>query len=452
MDARKDASASRPRFVTLLTQPFQRFFGLEASSSILLLLATITALVWANSPFHDSYHHLFHGDPLTVGWGDLQISMGLQHWINDALMAIFFFVVGMEIKREIAYGELSSANRAMLPVIGALGGMVVPAGIYAAFHWGGPAISGWGVPMATDIAFAVAALSVFGSRVPPGLKIFLLALAIADDIGAVMVIAAFYTTDLHTDYLIYAALGLVGIFVLNKTGVRSYGIYLLAGGVVWYLTHHSGIHATIAGVAIGFLTPANREADDDDHETLVERGGHLLERLRDLVISDVDDHGGHSRHHVTRELSFIGRRSLSPLDYLTNLLHPWVAFFIMPLFALANAGVAFSAETLGNAMAMKVGGAVAAGLLIGKPIGVTLFAWLAVKSGVALMPRNCNWAAIFATGVLAGIGFTVALFVTSLAFNDATFADGSKIGILAGSFIATVLGMAILARSLPTRD
>lgn len=443
---------TRPRFVTLLTQPFQRFFGLEASSSILLLIATIAALVWANSPFHDSYHELFHGEALTVGWGHLQISMGLQHWINDALMAIFFFVVGMEIKREIAYGELSSANRAMLPVIAAVGGMVVPAGIYAAMHWGGPAISGWGVPMATDIAFAVAALSVFGSRVPPGLKIFLLALAIADDIGAVMVIAAFYTSDLHTDYLIYAAIGLVGIFVLNKIGVRSYGIYLIAGGVVWYLTHHSGIHATIAGVAIGFLTPANRETPDDEHETLVERGGHLLERLRGLVVGEEDDHGGHGRHHLTQELAFIGRRSLSPLDYLTNLLHPWVAFFIMPLFALANAGVAFSADTLGNTMALKVGGAVAAGLLIGKPIGVTLFAWLAVKSGVALLPRNTNWAAIFATGVLAGIGFTVALFVTSLAFKDPTFTDGSKIGILIGSFIATVLGIAILSRSLPSRD
>ena len=446
----------RPRFVTVLTRPFQRFFALEASSSILLLLATIVALVWANSPFAESYHHIFHGhteaEKLTVSFFGIHLSMSLGHWINDALMAIFFFVVGMEIKREIAYGELSNVQRAMLPVVAAVGGMVVPASIYAAFHWGAPTINGWGVPMATDIAFAVAALSVFGSRVPPGLKVFLLALAIADDIGAVAVIAIFYASGVQPDYLLYAGIGLIGIVLLNKVGVRAYGVYLIAGGVVWYLTHHSGVHATIAGVAIGFLTPARR--DDDEGETLIQQGGHLLERLRDLVIGEDADHGGHARHHVTRELSFIGRRSLSPLDYLTNLLHPWVAFFIMPIFALANAGVALSPETLNNAVAMKVGVAVALGLLVGKPIGVGLFAWVAVKSGIAIMPRRCNWGAIIATGFLAGIGFTVALFVTSLAFVELApaYTDGSKIGILVGSFLALALGVTMLARYLPRDD
>lgn len=444
----------RPRLVVLLTRPFQRFVALEAASSILLLLMTVLALVWANSPFYDSYHHIFHGDPAhpehypTIAFFGLHVSMPLGHWVNDALMAIFFFVVGMEIKRELVYGELSDRQRAMLPVIAALGGMVVPASIYAAFHLGGPAINGWGVPMATDIAFAVAALSVFGSRVPPGLKVFLLALAIADDLGAVGVIAVFYTEEVHVNYLIYAILGLIGIYAFNKIGVRSYGIYLLAGGIVWYLTHHSGIHATIAGVAIGFLTPARRHVSGEDHETLLESGVHHLERLRDLITGD-EDHEGHHRHHVTRELGNIGRSTLSPLDHLTNLLHPWVAFFIMPLFALANAGVAFSPETLGDPMAVKVGAAVALGLLIGKPVGVTLFAWVAVVSGVAVLPRNCNWTAIAATGVLAGIGFTVALFVTSLAFDQANFTDGSKIGILAGSFLATIIGVALLSRSLP---
>ncbi len=444
----------RPRLVVLLTRPFQRFFALEAASSILLLLMTITALVWANSPFYDSYHHLFHGDPahpedyLTIAFLGVGLSMPLGHWVNDALMAIFFFVVGMEIKRELVYGELSNRQRAMLPVVAALGGMVVPASIYVAFHLGGPAINGWGIPMATDIAFAVAALSVFGSRVPPGLKVFLLALAIADDIGAVAVIAVFYTEDLHPYYLLYAGLGLLGIMGMNKAGVRAYGLYLAAGGFVWYFTHHSGVHATIAGVAIGFLTPARRDLPDDHHETLIESGSHLLERLRELITGG-DDHEGHHRHHVSRELGVIGRSSLSPLDHLTNLLHPWVAFFIMPVFALSNAGVPFTPETLGDPMAMRVGTAVALGLLIGKPIGVTLFSYIAVKSGIAVLPRNCNWTAIAATGVLAGIGFTVALFVTTLAFKESSFIDGSKIGILSGSFLATVIGMGLLSRSLP---
>ncbi len=452
------SSPDRPRLVVLLTRPFQRFVSLEASSSILLLAMTVLALIWANSPFYEAYHHIFHGDPAhpennpTVAFFGIYISMPLGHWVNDALMSIFFFVVGMEIKRELVYGELSDRQRAMLPVVAAVGGMVVPASIYAAFHLGGPAINGWGVPMATDIAFAVAALSVFGSRVPPGLKVFLLALAIADDIGAVAVIAVFYTASLHVDYLIYAGLGLLGIFALNKIGVRAYGIYFVAGGVVWYLAHHSGVHATIAGVAIGFLTPARRQVSGEDHETLMESGSHLLERLRDLITGDSEDHEGHHRHHVTRELGSIGRSTLSPLDHLTNMLHPWVAFFIMPVFALSNAGVAFSPETLGDPMAVRVGVAVAIGLLIGKPLGVTLFAWIAVKAGIAVLPRNCNWTAICATGVLAGIGFTVALFVTSLAFDQQNFTDGSKIGILIGSALATVIGVGLLSRSLPRHE
>ncbi len=449
-------SDPRPRFVTLLTRPFQDFFEREVASSILLLAMTVVALVWANSPFHDSYHHLFHGDPahreetyLTLSYSVIQLSMPLGHWINDALMTIFFFVVGMEIKREMAYGELSRPAKAMLPVLGALGGMIVPAGIYVAFHHGGPALRGWGIPMATDIAFAVAALSVFGSRVPPGLKIFLLALAIADDIGAVAVIAVFYTSHLSIEYLAWAVAGLAGIFAMNRLGVRSYGPYFVAGGVVWYLTHHSGIHATIAGVAIGFLTPADRPVSDEHHRTLVDRGAHLFERLGDFIRGNEADHTGHARHHLARELQYMGRAALSPLDHLTNLLHPWVAFVIMPLFALANAGVAFSASTLGDPTAFRVGIAVALGLLIGKPIGVTLFAWLAVRLGLAELPRGCNWAAIFGTGVLAGIGFTVALFVTSLAFENPLFTDGSKMGILSGSFLATVFGIALLTRALP---
>ncbi len=444
-----DPDALRPprpsTLVVRLTRPFLRFVELEAASSILLLLMTIVALVWANSPFHHGYEHLKHL-PLSVGAGDVRLSLPLEAWVNDALMAIFFFVVGLEIKRELVHGELSSRARAMLPVLGAVGGMVVPASIYVAFHAGGEAMSGWGIPMATDIAFAVAALSVFGSRVPPGLKVFLLALAIADDLGAVAVIAIFYTANLSLGWLGLAVLGLAFTFAMNLAGVRGYAFYVLVGAFVWIAMLQSGVHATVAGVALGFLTPTTPE--DPTQETLVKRGMHALDRLR-RVVAEEQDHGGHERHRVLRELQDVGRSILSPLDHLTNVLHPWVAFLIMPLFALTNAGVAFEASTLSDPMAQRVGLAVALGLLIGKPVGITLFSWMAVRMRIAELPRGIGWTAIFATGVLAGIGFTVALFITALAFEDARFTAGSKIGILIGSAIATVLGVSMLARTLP---
>ncbi len=439
------SSLRAPPLVVRLTRPFQRFVHLEASSSLLLLIMTITALVWANSPFHHGYEHLKHL-PLSLGVGDFELSLPLEAWVNDALMAIFFFVVGLEIKRELVHGELSTRARAMLPVLGALGGMVVPASIYAAIHWGGPALHGWGIPMATDIAFAVAALSVFGSRVPAGLKVFLLALAIADDLGAVAVIAVFYTADLSLAWLGLAVLGLGLTFSMNLAGVRSYLPYLLAGGAVWLATLYSGVHATVAGVALGFLTPSAPE--DPTQETLVKRGMGAVDRLRRLV-AEQEDHGGHERHRVLRELQNVGRSALSPLDHLTNLLHPWVAFGIMPLFALTNAGVAFEASTLADPQAQRVGIAVALGLLIGKPIGVSLFSWVAVRLGIAELPRGVTWTAILATGALAGIGFTVALFITALAFDNPHFTAGSKIGILGASAIATLLGVSLLSRALP---
>ena len=450
-DSGAEAIEGTPRpIVARLTEPFRRFVRLEISSALLLLAMTVVALLWANSPYGDSYHHLFHGteNGPSLGWGSVQVAMPLGHWINDALMAIFFFVVGMEIKRELVYGELSSRSKAALPVFAALGGMVVPAGIYASLHWEGPALRGWGIPMATDIAFAVAALSSFGSRVPSGLKVFLLALAIADDIGAVAVIAVFYTDHLAADYLVWAAAGLVGMAVLNRIGVRSYAVYVAVAVAVWYWTHHSGVHATIAGVAIGFLTPARPALPGSGH-TLVERGRHLLEHLAELLSGEGGDHSGHERHHVTRALHQVGRASLSPLDHLTNVLHPWVAFAIMPLFALANAGVVLSASTFEDPLALRVGVAVALGLVVGKPVGIAAFSWLAVRFGLAALPNHCNWGAIAAVGMLAGIGFTVALFITNLAFDHPVVTDGSKIGILIGSALAAVVGLLWLRRSLP---
>ena len=394
--------SNRPHAIERISGAFARFVALEAASTILLLAATVLALVLANSPLHDAYEHALHL-PLSLRVGSFSFESSVGHFVNDALMAIFFFVVGMEIKRELVRGELSSPSRAALPVFGALGGMVVPAVIYAALHWNGPALRGWGIPMATDIAFAVAALGIFGARVPSGLKVFLLALAIADDIGAVVVIALFYAAGIAPQWLAVAAAGLALCVLLPRVGVRSYGVYFLVGTLVWYATLRSGVHATIGGVLLGLLTPARPLAG--------------------------------AAH--------------APVDDLVHRLHPWVAFAIMPLFALCNAGVALDASSLGDAQTQRVAIAVVMGLLLGKPIGIALFAWLAVRSGIAELPSRVSWPQILGAGVLAGIGFTVALFIATLAFEDARFVAGAKAGILAASLLATVLGAALLARVLP---
>jgi NhaA family Na+:H+ antiporter len=312
-------------------------------------------------------------------------------------------------EHELVHGELASRERALLPLFGALGGMLVPAAIYASLHAGGLAASGWGVPMATDIAFAVAALAVLGRRVPSGLKVFLLALAIVDDLGAVTVIAIFYSHDLSTIALALAGLGLVATFGLRLAGVRFYPVYWAMGAGIWLATLASGIHATVAGVALGLLTPS-----------------------RPLGVE------------ASRE-----REGLAPLKYLTARLHPWVAFGIMPVFALANAGVVLEAAILADPLALRVSAAVALGLLVGKPLGITLFAWLAVRLGLAVLPGGVGWGAIFGAGALGGIGFTMALFITALAFTDPALAAASKVGVMVASAAATAAGLAVLARALP---
>jgi NhaA family Na+:H+ antiporter len=452
MDAPELRSDRPNTLADLLARPFVRFMELEISSAILLLAMAVVALVWANSPWGATYDAFWH-TPISFVVGQVfEIELSLGHWVNDGLMTIFFFVVGMEIKREMVEGELSSRARAMLPILGALGGMVVPAGIYATLHWGEPTLRGWGIPMATDIAFAVAALSVLGSRVPSGLRIFLLALAIADDLGAVAVIAIFYTAELHLVSLGLAGLGLASCVLLRWAGVRSFLVYLAVGVFVWYETHHSGVHATIAGVMLGFLTPTDEP--HGDHQSLIDRGRHSLERLREILSSGEgpEDHGGHERVHVLRQLSGVGRQALSPLDLLVNFLERPVAFVVMPVFALANAGVSLDASTLSDPTAQRVAFAVALGLFVGKPLGITLFSFLAVRLRVAVLPRGVGWAALAATGLLAGIGFTVALFVTVLAFEAPHPIAGSKVGILVGSLLATVCGLAVLARALPPAE
>jgi len=446
-----DAATPPPRPSRLadrLFRPFAQFMALEISSALVLLALTVLALAWANSPWAHGYEHLLH-EKVGFVFGEHAFKLSVHHWVNDALMAIFFFLVGLEIKREMVLGDLSTRARAMLPVMGALGGMIVPALIYFGFHRTGPAAAGWGIPMATDIAFAVAAMSVLGSRVPPPLKIFLLALAIADDLGAVTVIAVFYTETIHLGALAAAVAFLAFVFAMNLAGVRAFAPYWVVGGVVWFFTHESGVHATIAGVALGLLTPTH--PDPELRETLTDRARQTVDRLREWVRQGHEDHGGHHRHHAVVEIQQAARGALSPLDYLANRLERPVLFVIMPLFALANAGVALEASTLQDPLAMRVALAVALGLLVGKPLGITLFAWVAVKTGLAAMPRGVNFLAIFATGMLAGIGFTVALFISALAFDDPVITAGSKVGILLGSTVACVVGLLALARALPAQ-
>jgi NhaA family Na+:H+ antiporter len=394
-----------PQLIDRLAAPFVKFLAIEAASTLLLLLAAITALVWANSPWRESYA-AFWQIPLGFSLGGRAVSLSLEHWVNDGLMVLFFFLVGMEIKHELVNGELSSRKRAMLPLFGALGGMLVPAALYASLHAGGPASAGWGVPMATDIAFAVAALAVFGKRVPSGLKVFLLALAIVDDLGAVSVIAVFYTHGISFRALACAGSGLALAFGLRHAGVRSYSVYWILGIGVWFATLQSGVHATVAGVMLGLCAPTRMV----DPETGAE---------------------------------------YSPIAQLTHALHRWSAFGVLPIFALASAGVALDARALGDPLASRVTLGVALGLLLGKPLGIALFAWLAVKARLAVLPPGVGWGAVFGAGVLGGIGFTMALFITALAFEDPALAAASKVGVLGASVTAAALGMACLARALP---
>ncbi len=427
-----------------LAAPFQRFFAIEAASTILLLLATVAALVWANSPWGGSYAHFWH-TKLSLGLGDAKVALSLEHWVNDGLMALFFFLVGMEIKHELAHGELSSRERAMLPVFGALGGMIVPAGIYAALHATGPAASGWGIPMATDIAFAVAALAIFGPRVPPGLKVFLLALAIVDDLGAVTVIAVFYTQHLSLTALAAAAGGLGLAFAMREAGFRAYGAYWVVGIGVWFATLQSGVHATVAGVLLGFLTPTALLAPEG---SLVGRGRRFFED----AIARLDSQPelpDRERQRVAQELREISRHSLSPLERLTQAIHPWSAFVVMPVFAFANAGVVIDTGALGDPLALRVALGVGAGLLLGKTVGITLFCWVAVRLGLARLPTGVGWGAVLGAAILGGIGFTMALFITALAFADPALAAASKVGVMVASVLATACGVAVLSRSLP---
>ena len=430
--SRGPRSAAAP--VQRLIAPLVRFLEIESASGVLLIVCTVIALAIANSPWSHAWEQFWHTEG-RLGLGSWELRASLAHWVNDGLMTIFFFVVGLEIKREIVDGELRSFSRAALPIIAAIGGMLLPAAIYLALQGGREGYRGWGIPMATDIAFAVGVLTLLGRRVPVGLKVFLLALAIADDIGAIVIIAFFYSGAINVGALGLAALGLFVVVAMNRLGVRSLIAYTLVGVGIWLATYGSGIHPTIAGVALGLITPG--------------RAWIPGQSLVDLLLDAVDRLDGqiertHDRSRLIGKLTATARETISPLERLESALHPWVAFVIMPIFALANAGVVLQPAAAGHGVAL----AVAAGLVLGKPVGIVIFSWLAVRGGVAQLPSGVSWKAILGAGCLGGIGFTMSLFIAGLGL-EGTLLDAGKIGTLAGSIVSALLGFGVLFLMLP---
>ncbi|QRN93017.1 Na+/H+ antiporter NhaA [Archangium violaceum] len=423
-----------PRIFEVAVAPLQAFFRLEASSGILLALCAVAAMIWANSPWADSYVTLFDAQ-LALGQGDTLSHFTFRELINDGLMTIFFFVVGMEIKRELAVGELRTLSKALLPLIAAMGGMLVPAGVYAALNAGTPALKGWAIPMATDIAFAIGCLTLLKGRVSHGLVVFLTALAIFDDIGGILVIAMFYGTGLHGEWLLGAAAITFVLGVCNLYYVRNGVVYAVLGTALWYAMHHGGVHATIAGVVVGMMIPARP----------MRRGHQVLEELHGYIgqlLKEPEDESVRSGQllHIEEQLEDIE----PPLNRFVHLWHGWVAYGIVPLFALANSGISVSGMHLSDLLKPLPLG-VMLGLFVGKQVGIFLFTWVTVKVGLAQMPGRANALQLHGVAVVAGIGFTVALFVAGLAFaNEPQLLAEAKLGILLGSLLSAVVGYLLL--------
>lgn len=421
-----------------VARPMVRFLAQETASGVLLVVATAAALIWANLPgeLGDSYHH-FWETHFTLGIGDFKVlDKPLEAIVNDALMVLFFFVVGLEIKSELVDGDLADAKVAALPAIAALGGMVVPALLYVAITAGTPSVGAWGVPMATDIAFAVGVLALIGNRVPTRLKLFLLTLAIVDDIGAILVIALFYTATIETAWLALAVVLLAVVVILTRVRVWYTPIYIIIGTVIWYATFRSGVHATIAGVALGLLAPARPLL-----------GTRSFENVEDILSGDT------ANPEAVNNANWKIRESVPVTARLTHLISPWTSFLIVPIFALANAGIELSGGTFSAALGSRVTWGIFVGLVIGKPLGVAIFTWLALRFKLAILPHGVNVRHIIGAGAVAGIGFTVALFIAKLAANEGMLPslDEGIIGILIASVIASFAGWAIL-RGAETED
>jgi NhaA family Na+:H+ antiporter len=429
------------RPISQLVTPFVRFAQLEASGAILLLISTVIALVWANSPWEKVYHQLWE-TPIVVGLGPYTMSESLAHWISDGLMAIFFFFVGLEIKREILVGELSSIRQAAFPILAALGGAFVPALLYTLNNHGTEAQRGWGVPMATDIAFTLGILALLGSRVPPTMKVFVATLAIVDDMLAVLVIALFYTSSISVLSLVVALLAVAASYVANRLGVRSSLVYASIGVVIWLAMIRSGVHATIAGILLAFTIPAETYLTPSE---FLKRTRPLLDRFQDANRPDLELLTSEEQQSVIRELESRCAAVQPPLHRIEQALHPWVSFVIMPLFALANAGVHIEGNLSAFAHPISLG--VFMGLFVGKPLGIMAFAFAFNKAGIAATPAGASWRQIFGASWLCGIGFTMSLFVATLAFETEELLDLAKIGTIAASVAAGLAGSAVLLSS-----
>ena len=414
--------------------PVKHFLHIEATSGLVLVACTLLALLIANSPWSHAIESFWH-TPVSIEIGHFKIEGDLGHLvINDILMTIFFFVVGLEVKREIVAGELRDPRKALLPVFGAIGGVVTPAAIYTAMQWAQPGQRGWAIPMATDIAFVVGILALFGSRVPFGLKIFLLTLAIVDDIIAVLVIAIVFTETISWGYILAALAGFALVYLLNKIGVRSIAIYVMVGIAIWIAFHHAGIHPTIAGVLLGLMTPSRPWIGN---RTFVEILSDTWDDLR-----GADPETEHLPVNL-EQLQFIARESHSPLHRLEMGLHPWVAYLVMPIFALANAGVELETSSLSNSVAI----AVAVALFVGKPLGILLFCYIAIALRFTRLPAGVSWPVFFGGACLGGIGFTMSLFLNALSFPTDEFPEleaAGKFGTLLGSLVSTILGSILL--------
>jgi NhaA family Na+:H+ antiporter len=423
----------------MVARPIEKFLHVEASSGVILLVVAVVALAWANSPWASLYEAFLHA-PITLGIGEYAFTASVHFWVNDILMVVFFFVVGLEVRRELFEGELSTPRRAALPAAAAVGGMLVPAAIYLAINAGSPSADGWGVPMATDIAFAVGVLALLGSRVPAALRVLLLALAIIDDIGAILIIALFYSSGVSIDGFVVVAGAVIIIIAMQRVGVRNPFLYVIPGVAMWAGVLDAGIHPTIAGVMLGLLTPVRSWLGPDG---FVEETERALEGVRA---------GGGDDHHLLPELHRIDvarREAIPPVTRIEAALHPWVAFAIMPLFALANAGVSLGGLDLASTEAVLVSLGVGLGLVVGKPLGVLVFSWLAVRLGIAVLPRGVTWAGLTVVGFVAGIGFTMALFIGALAFGDPASLGVAKLAVLVASAVAGVVAMVIGRTLLP---
>jgi NhaA family Na+:H+ antiporter len=436
-----------PPFIERILQPFEKFAHTASSGGIVLLLCTAIALAWANSPWGESYHHLWETE-IALGAGPFAFRMSLHHLINDGLMAVFFFLVGLEIKREMLIGELASLRKASLPAAAALGGMVVPAALYFALNVGGPGAPGWGIPMATDIAFALGVLALLGDRVPPGLKIFLAALAIVDDIGAVLVIAFFYTEGVS-----WSALGAAGALLLlaagaNAAGVRRPWAYSLIGLFLWAAVLASGVHATIAGVLLAMAIPSRTRINEDE---FLLRASHSVQEFERACGPGTNVLTNQQQQEAILTLETLCEQAQAPLQAAERKLHGIVAFGIMPLFALANAGVDLGGGDLGAVLSSRITLGVVIGLVLGKSLGITLFSWAAVRLGFAELPRGVGWRMVHGAAWLGGIGFTMSIFVAGLAFPGApALLTAAKLGVLTASLVAGICGW-LLLRTAPGR-